>query len=196
MDGGDIDHGLPQVGVDPTPEGHPVHQGAEAVVEKDEIRRLARHVGPSPSHGDADLGRLERGRVVDSVAGHGHDLPVGLEGVDQGQLLFGTDAREDPDLRQPRAKRLRRQGVDIGPGQNAPRKIDARLAGDRPRRRRIVARDHRHRDARPLRDAQRGGNIGSKRVLEGDQPEEAKAGALRLAVKRTRSAPARHRQHA
>ena len=32
-------------------------------------------LGPADAHGDADVGVLERGRVVDAVARHGHHLP-------------------------------------------------------------------------------------------------------------------------
>ena len=40
------------------------------------------------------LARLERGRVVDAVAGHGHDVALALERRDDAQLVLGIDARE------------------------------------------------------------------------------------------------------
>ncbi len=56
---------------------------------------LAGHVGAPAAHGDADVGRFQRRRVVHAVAGHGHDLAVGLERVDQAQLLLGHHPGED-----------------------------------------------------------------------------------------------------
>ena len=46
----------------------------EVVVEQHERGGLARHVGAALAHGDADVGGLERRRVVHAVAGHRHDL--------------------------------------------------------------------------------------------------------------------------
>ena len=72
--------------------------GGEVVVEQDEAGRLARHVGAAPAHGDADVRGLERGRVVDAVAGHRHDLAARLQRPHDPQLLLGHDAREDVDV--------------------------------------------------------------------------------------------------
>ena len=43
----------------------------------------------------ADVGRLQRRRVVDAVAGHRHDVAVGLQRVDDAQLVRRRDARID-----------------------------------------------------------------------------------------------------
>jgi len=43
-------------------------------------------------HGDADMSGLERRGVVDTVAGHGYDFAICLEGHHDAQLLFGNDA--------------------------------------------------------------------------------------------------------
>jgi hypothetical protein len=52
---------------------------------------------PRWPHRDADMRRLECGRIVDAVAGHRHHFPARLQGFDQGQLLLGTHAREHVD---------------------------------------------------------------------------------------------------
>lgn len=67
----------------------------EVVVEEDEIGRGARHGSPTLPHGDADVGATQGRRVVDSVAGHRHDVSRRLEGVDDLELLRGTDTGED-----------------------------------------------------------------------------------------------------
>ena len=66
----------------------------EVVVEEDEIRRRAGHVGPPLPHGDADVGPAQRGRVVDAVTRHRDDGASLLQRVDDQELLFGADARE------------------------------------------------------------------------------------------------------
>ena len=62
--------------------------GGEVVVQQHQAGGLAGHVRAAPAHGDADVGGLQGRGVVDAVAGHGHDLAVGLEGVDDPQLLL------------------------------------------------------------------------------------------------------------
>jgi hypothetical protein len=67
------------------------HDGGEVVVGQDHLGRFFGDVGAGDAHGDADVGRLERGGVVHAVAGHGHDVAVGLEGVDDAELVLGRD---------------------------------------------------------------------------------------------------------
>src|SRR3546814_16125554 len=45
------------------------------------------------AHCDADIGRLERGRVVDAIAGHRHGHTIALQGLDDAQLVLGIDTR-------------------------------------------------------------------------------------------------------
>ena len=70
----------------------------EVVVGEDHVRRLLGDVGAGDAHRDADVGRLQRGRVVDAVAGHRDDPAVGLQRVDDPQLVLGRDAGVDGDL--------------------------------------------------------------------------------------------------
>ncbi len=69
--------------------------GGEVVVGQHDIRRLLGDGGTGDAHGDADVALLERRRVVDPVARHGHDLVVGLQGLDESELVFGRDAGEN-----------------------------------------------------------------------------------------------------
>ena len=95
MHGHDVGHRLAQIVVDAAAEPHGADDRAEIVVEQDDRRGLARDIGAAPAHGDADMGGLERRRVVDAVTGHGDDLAVRLERLDDAQLLLGHDAGED-----------------------------------------------------------------------------------------------------
>ena len=48
----------------------------EVVVGEHHVGRLLRDVGAGDAHRDADVGGLQRRRVVDAVAGHRHDRAV------------------------------------------------------------------------------------------------------------------------
>ena len=123
-----------------------VDDRGEIVVEQDQGRGLARDVGAAPAHGDADVRRLQRGRVVDAVAGHGDDLAIGLQRIDDPQFLLGHDAREDGhDLHA-----LRQLGIahalELAAGHDVLG-LELGLRGDRARRCRVVAGDHDDPDA-------------------------------------------------
>ena len=64
------------------PCAHRRDDGGEVVVGEDHLRGFLGHLGPGDAHGHADVGGLQRRRVVDAVAGHRHDLALGLERVD------------------------------------------------------------------------------------------------------------------
>ena len=70
----------------------------EVVVEQDEVCHLAADVAAALAHGDADVGSLEGRCVVDSVAGHRHDLAALLERLDECQFVVRADSGEDVDL--------------------------------------------------------------------------------------------------
>ena len=50
----------------------------EVVVGEDHHRGFLGHLGAGDAHGDADVGLLQRGRVVDAVAGHRDDVALAL----------------------------------------------------------------------------------------------------------------------
>ena len=65
-----------------------------------------RHLGAG-AHGDADIGRGQRGGVIHAVAGHGDDAAFGLQATDQGVLVgrqhLGNDLPQSPGgARRPR----------------------------------------------------------------------------------------------
>ena len=74
---------------------HAVDDGGEVIVEEDHVRRLLGDVRSHDAHRDADVGLLERGSVVDTVAGHGNDLAAALVVLDDDELLLRRSARED-----------------------------------------------------------------------------------------------------
>ena len=61
----------------------------EVVVGQQHVGRFSGHLRAPLAHGDADVGLFEGRGVVDAIAGHGHHSSIGLEGLNQGQLLSG-----------------------------------------------------------------------------------------------------------
>ena len=100
----------------------------EVVVGKHHVGGLAGDVGPDLAHRDADVGALERGRIVDAVAGHRDDLAPALERVDDAQLVLRVDARVDRGCPR-RRRRARRRSWPRVPA----RRRRARLRGGRSR---------------------------------------------------------------
>ena len=89
-----VGDGLLQVVEDEATLLHAGHDRGEVVVEQDHVGRLFAHVAAGDAHGDADVGLLERRRVVDAVAGDGHDGALALTALHNDQLLLRRGARE------------------------------------------------------------------------------------------------------
>ena len=56
--------------------------GGVVVVAEDHLPGFLGHLGAGDAHRDPDVGGFQGGGVVDAVAGHGDDLPAGLQRVD------------------------------------------------------------------------------------------------------------------
>ena len=108
---------------------HRRDDGGEVVVGQDHVGRLLGDVGAGDAHRDADVGRLQRRRVVDAVAGHRDDVAVGLQRVDDAQLVLRRDARVDRRARAPR----RRTPASSSASSSAPGERRARPAATMPR---------------------------------------------------------------
>ena len=74
------------------------HDASEIVVHQHHVGRLLRHVSAGDSHGDSDMGALERRRVVNSVPSHGDDVHLLGQRLHDAHLLVRAHSRED-DLR-------------------------------------------------------------------------------------------------
>jgi hypothetical protein len=72
--------------------------GGEVVVGEDHRRGLAGDVGARFAHRDAEVGLLERRRVIHAIARHRDDVASALERLHQPQLLLRRDAREHRHL--------------------------------------------------------------------------------------------------
>jgi hypothetical protein len=69
--------------------------GGEVVVSQNHVGGLFGDFGAGQAHRDPDVGGRQCRCVVDTVSGHGDDLPVGLEGVDDLKFVLWCHSRVD-----------------------------------------------------------------------------------------------------
>ena len=84
----------------PSREADRVGGGAQVAGDERQVGRLDRDVGAGADR-EAEVGLRERGRVVDAVADHRHDLARCLQALDLGDLVVRVDLGEhalDADL--------------------------------------------------------------------------------------------------
>ena len=125
---------------DPAALGQAEHQGRERVVAEDEIGRFLRD-GGAAAHRHGHVGTVERRRVVDAIAGDGHDPVVGPRRRHEPSFLVGRRAGDDVEAsaarwragRRPRPRALRRSRCGRRP--DRPRRRSSPQSGDgRPSR--------------------------------------------------------------
>ena len=122
------------------------------------------------------MGRLERGRVIHTVTGHGHNLPLALERLHQTQLLLGRDAGTDRDRRDARLQLRVVQPGQLIAGQQLGGAVtgDLRLRRDGARRQRVVPGDHHHPDAGGVAVGHGRLDTGTQRVGQAEQADKGK----------------------
>src|SRR3546814_11565909 len=90
------------------------------VVEEHHGGGFLRRLGPLDAHGYADIGLLERRRIVDAVAGHGDNLALRLQSANDAQLVLWAGPGEDRDaVAEPFAVHIRKP-PDIQAGPHLP----------------------------------------------------------------------------
>ncbi len=134
------------------------------------------------AHRDADIGGLQRGRIVHPVAGHQHHLPATAEGIEDPQLVARLDAGKDA----PRRRSHRRPSRPAGCPDGASR--SDRSPPDGGCRQRVVPGDHDHPHAGRGRRLQRRSGSRTRRIGEGGQAVEDEV-ALDAPSGRRRAAP-------
>ena len=118
------------------------------VVGEDHARRLLGHFGTRDAHRHADVGRLQRRRVVDAVAGHRHHLAAALKRLHDAQLVPGRDTGEHRGLKRGFIEAGLIQLVELDAGEHRCTWIDDAQIGRNARcRARMVAGNHDHADA-------------------------------------------------
>ena len=127
----------------------------EVVVEQGHSGGFLADVGSGDAHRDADVGLLERRRIVDAVSGHRDDLTAILPGRHDAQLVCGRDARIHRDVGNVALEIVVAHRVEIPPGHHAPVLEHPELAGDGAGGQRMITRDHHRADACRLADLAR-----------------------------------------
>mmetsp|Transcript_18870 Transcript_18870/g.38698 ORF Transcript_18870/g.38698 Transcript_18870/m.38698 type:complete len:959 (+) Transcript_18870:1132-4008(+) len=69
--------------------------GGEVVVKKDHVGGVLGDLGSHDAHGNANVGLLEGGGVVNTVSGDGDDVALALAVLDDDELLLGGSTGED-----------------------------------------------------------------------------------------------------
>lgn len=80
---------------DGAPFAHRLDDGREIVVGQYHLGCLLGDLRAGDPHGDTDVCCLQRRSVVDAVASHRHHIPVGLQRIDDPQLVHGRHAGID-----------------------------------------------------------------------------------------------------
>ncbi len=136
--------------------------GGEVVVGQHQGRRFLGHGGAGDAHRHADVGGLQRGCVVDAVAGHRGDMAVGFERLDDLHLVRGRDAGEHVDLVDAPGQLGIRHGVQLGAADHLAGQ--AQFAADGGGGELVVAGDHLDLDARFLAVRDGAFRLGARRV--------------------------------
>ncbi len=210
----DVGGELANVGVDGPPFLDRVHDGGEVVVEQHHVGRFLGHVGAGDAHGDADVGFLERRRVVDAVPRDGDHLAHLFQERDDPHLLPWRHAGEDglgfsPGLGGEEAAQGlvvhciqaltfhdRDEGAGLLP---IAYRHEADLPPDGQRRQRMVAGDHDDADPGLAAARDRLRHFPMRRIDHGHESEEGKRTLDRLrrqGLGAMRDVPRRHSEHA
>ncbi len=165
-------HGLFDIVVDGPAFLHRRADRGEIVVGQDHAGGLFRHLGSLDAHGDADVGLLQRGRVVHAVAGHRHDLVVGLDRLDEPKLVLRAGAGEDVDVADAILQRRIVHGLDLHPGDGGLAVADAEHFGDGRGGDLVVAGDHGDADAAAVAFLHRLDRLLARRIHQADKAEQ------------------------
>ena len=142
--------------------GDGLHDRREVVVGEDHFCRVLGDLGAGP-HRDADVGRLDRRRVVDAVPGHRDHVTLLAQGLDHQDLVLGRHPADDADAVDPGQPLLLRECCEVGAEDRLS--LDAELPRDRLAGDHVVAGHHPDADVGVLAlrtasfDSARGGSI-------------------------------------
>ena len=95
MHGHDEGHELLDTRVDGAALLNRLDDGAEVVIGEDHIGGTLGDLGTFETHGDTDVGAVERGSVVDAVAGHRADETLALQRLHNLKLILRLGAGKD-----------------------------------------------------------------------------------------------------
>ena len=151
---------------------HRLHDRGEVVVGEHHVGRLLGDIGAGDAHRDADVGRLERRRVVHAVAGHRHHPPSRCSACTIRSLCFWIDARVHRHLSDRRRELSIRRSGELGAGRRRGHRLRSRDRLQSPRRSGMIAGDHHRADARRLGACHRLFGLIARRIDHADHARE------------------------
>jgi hypothetical protein len=183
------------------------HDRGEVIVSQNHVCRLLGDITAIHTHRNADIRLLECGGVIHTVASHDTERMASVHGLDHAHLCRRAAPGEDQrqlvhgvDLRVA-------EGVEcagLHDGLRVRRRTsrrgwqDADLPRDGRRRLDVVAREHVHRDARPLALEHRRSALHPRGIVQAHQADEFEIRLGRLPLRQLRRCrrPLRHAEHA
>ena len=148
-----------------------LRDGREVVVREHHLGRFLGRFGAFQAHRHADVGALQRRRVVDAVARHRDHPAARLQALHQPQLVLGAGAREHVDLGCARPQGGIVEGIDLQARQDLGGIDEAQLRRDGARRLAVVARDHLDADAGGLAARHRRDRLLARRIEQTEQAD-------------------------
>ena len=155
-------------------EAHRLDDRREVVVQQHDVRRFFGNIH-GPVHRQADVGRVQRGGVVDTVAAIPDDMPGLFERPHDPLFLIRLDFGEHVDLRHARHQRFFAH-VPQFPARQQVRVGDPDFVGNVHGDQAMVAGDHLERYAERVQSRQRVADAGLRRFIDaGRDPRTRRA---------------------
>jgi hypothetical protein len=162
------------------------HHRVEVVVHDHDVGALLGDLGALDTHGQPDVGLLERRRVVGAVAGDRDHVALLLQALYQHQLVHGQRPRHHADAVHDLQLLLRRHGAELVPLDDNTIAIvvrdDAALLGNGTGRENVVAGDHLDRDTRLRAGLNGGPDLWTAGILQTDEAQQCQVLIIDLGV--------------
>ena len=188
-------YGLAQIVIDAATEFDRTHDRGEIIIEEYDRGGFARHIRSAPAHRNADMGGLERRRIIHAIARHCNNLAIGFQSFNDAQLLLRHDAREDRDLAHALAQSGIIHRIKISAAQNM-RAINASLLRNGACSGWIITRDHHHANASCATFRNRLRHAFTQRISQACQAEIGEGEGRRMVWQITQPSCARHGEDA
>ncbi len=139
---------LTDVGVNDAPLLHCRDNADIVVIREHHVSGIFGNIRARDPHGNANVCLLDGGSVVDTVAGHRHNFSIGLQCIDNANLVFRGDAREYIRLFDFNNQLLVVNFIQLGAGEHLmPWTKKTNALGNSPGCVRVVASDHQRTNA-------------------------------------------------
>ena len=161
---------------------------SKAGLPEDDVGRVACNIRRG-HHGNADIGGVQRGRVIDAVAHETHDVSSTLQSKNDAVLLRRRDPREYRCLLRQMTEGRVVDPRDVIAGHD-PLIVEGDASADVARDAFVVARQNLDRNAVTLELRQHVRDVGQHGIGEADEARQHQVGFIVARVRRARLEPA------